>query len=123
MDPERHFSVERANALLPEVRERLELLREANSHIAGHRERVTSVAAGNGGDPKADEWLDAGRQVAAQLHWFNEEGIVVRDVEQGLIDFPSRREGREIFLCWRLGEDSVAWWHDTSSGFSGRQPL
>jgi hypothetical protein len=50
-------------------------------------------------------------------------GIQVRDPQTGLIDFLSERDGEEIFLCWRLGEDAVAWWHPIDSGFAGRQPL
>ena len=53
----------------------------------------------------------------------SEAGIVVRDVDRGLIDFPSILEEREVYLCWELGEDSVAWWHDLDSGYRGRQPL
>jgi hypothetical protein len=47
----------------------------------------------------------------------------VRDIEQGLIDFPGLRGGRQIYLCWRLGEDAVNFWHDRETGFAGRQPL
>ena len=50
-------------------------------------------------------------------------GIVVRDVDRGLIDFPAILEGREVYLCWQLDEDGIGFWHDLESGFSGRQSL
>jgi len=50
-------------------------------------------------------------------------GIILRDAETGLIDFPSERDGQEIFLCWRLGEERVGFWHGPESGFTGRRPL
>ena len=49
--------------------------------------------------------------------------IVLRDLDRGLVDFPALREGREIYLCWEEGEDEIAFWHDTDTGFAGRQPL
>lgn len=119
----RKFSREEANALLPEVRERLQSLRDAYADIAGHHEKVRTLAAGNGGERRAQDWLEASTEFYRQLRWLEEAGIVVRNIEEGLIDFPSEREGEEIFLCWKLGEDSVDHWHDTESGFAGRHPL
>ena len=56
----------------------------------------------------------------AQIH---EVGALVKDLDQGLVDFPARREGEDVLLCWRLGEDEVAFWHGLEEGFSGRRPL
>jgi hypothetical protein len=53
----------------------------------------------------------------------DELGITLRDIESGLIDFPALASGRQIWLCWRLGEDDVAWWHELSEGFGGRRAL
>ena len=50
-------------------------------------------------------------------------GIVIRDVDRGLIDFPAIRDGEEVYLCWELGEDSVEYWHDLESGYGGRRQL
>ena len=49
--------------------------------------------------------------------------IVLRDVDRGLIDFPTLREGREAYLCWQEGEEEVAFWHDPEAGYGGRRPL
>jgi len=69
------------------------------------------------------EFLEASQSAGSTLAEINGLGIFVRDPEAGLIDFPAQREGEEIFLCFRLGEDAVAWWHPVDTGFSGRQPL
>jgi len=52
-----------------------------------------------------------------------ELGVVVKDVDAGLVDFPARRDEADVFLCWQLGEDDIAWWHGVEDGFRGRQAL
>ena len=73
---------------------------------------------------------EAGRQVGEAflvvrglLGTLEEAGIVVRDIDRGLIDFPAIRDGEEVYLCWELGEDAVEYWHDLESGYRGRQEL
>lgn len=122
-EPETIYTRETANLLLDEVRERLVRLQQAYTEIAGHRASMAASAAGNGGDAGASRRLASSGTAADELSWFRDRGIVVRDVEQGLIDFPGLREGKHIYLCWRLGEDAVDFWHDRETGFSGRQPL
>ena len=116
------YTRESANAVLAEVRERLVRLRDAYADLAGRRASAASRASSNGGGHggSAGEAAAAARE---QVAWFEARGIVVRDIEQGLIDFPGEREGREVYLCWRLGEESVDFWHTPEAGFPGRQPL
>ena len=57
--------------------------------------------------------------VAQLIAW----DITLRDIQTGLIDFPALVSGRQVCLCWRLGEDSVEWWHELSSGFAGRRRI
>ena len=120
---EKLFTVEEANALLPTIEPLLEQLRDAQRAMAERHDAVTTSAAGNGGGNAGKEFLEASQTAGRAMAEINELGILVRDPETGLIDFPAEREGEEIFLCWRLGEDAVAWWHPTDSGFAGRQPL
>lgn len=117
------YTVESANAALPEVRERLLRLRDSFAELAGHHEHVRTLAPGNGADRKPGAGVEAARVVAGELTWFNEAGIVVQDIERGLIDFPGEREGEEIHLCWELAEDAVAFWHEPGAGFSARKPV
>lgn len=117
------YTVESANAALPEVRERLLSLRDSFAELAGHHEHVRTLAPGNGADRKPGAGVEAARVVAGELTWFNEAGIVVQDIERGLIDFPGERDGEEIHLCWELAEDEIAFWHEPGAGFAARKPL
>ena len=62
-------------------------------------------------------------QMQAGVARIDDLGITLREIETGLIDFPALVSGRQVCLCWRLGEDAIEWWHELSAGFSGRQPL
>lgn len=117
------YTRDTANALLDEIRERLARLRDAYAQIAGHRAAAASTSGGNGGGAGASQSLASTGTAGEEMAWFEARRIVVRDIERGLIDFPGRHEGRPIYLCWRLGEDAVDFWHDTETGFAGRQPF
>lgn len=119
----REYTRQSANAMLPEIRRRLPLLQQAFETIQEHRRLMSDAVAGNGGNPRGGEYKAASDAVAEHLGWFEREGILVKDIRRGLIDFPSTREGREVLLCWMDGEDSVDFWHDVEAGYAGRQPL
>ncbi len=57
------------------------------------------------------------------LETLEQSGIVLRDIDRGLVDFPSMMDGREVYLCWELGEEEVAYWHELDGGYVGREPL
>jgi hypothetical protein len=120
---DRMFTVEEANAILPALVPLLETLRDAQRAMAERQDDVQTSATGNGGGSAGREFLEASQEAGRAMAEINALGILVRDPETGLIDFPAERDGEEIFLCWRLGEDAVAWWHPIDSGFAGRQPL
>jgi hypothetical protein len=122
---DRHFTVEEANALLARVRPRLEALRAARDRLtdAEAHEALAGAAPGNGGGGTGRDVGEAFLEVRGLLLELQELGIVVRDIDRGLIDFPAILEGREAYLCWELGEPAVAFWHDLETGFGGRMPL
>lgn len=70
-----------------------------------------------------DEEREVVRRMQAAVVQIDGWGITLRDIATGLIDFPALANGRPIWLCWRLGEDDIAWWHEVNSGFDTRQPL
>lgn len=117
------FTVEEANAVLPRAVPILERLQQAHREMAERQEEVESGARGNGGGPAANEYIDASRVVAQAIGELEDMGILVRDPETGLVDFPSQRGGEPVYLCWRLGEPAVSWWHPIDTGIAGRQPL
>ena len=121
--PERRFTLGEAEAMLPDLRGALERMRDARQTLLRTGEKVKDIVAGNGGGPESHEYRDAAEQLKAEVERIGEMGIILRDVESGLVDFPAERDGREIYLCWRLGEDHVGHWHPPETGMAGRQPL
>jgi hypothetical protein len=122
---DRHFTIEEANAALERVRPILLKLRDAKSELLDDeaREALTDASPTNGGGDPGKQVGEAFLEVRRLLTALTEAGIVVRDVDRGLIDFPSLMDDREVYLCWELGEDEIAWWHDLESGYGGRRPL
>jgi hypothetical protein len=120
---EREFTVEEANALLPAIRESLERIRAARQVVLDGGERIRRNAPTNGGGREGKEYWEALATLRRDVESLNDQGIILRDPESGLIDFPSRREDRQVFLCWQVGEASVAFWHGPKGGFSGRRTI
>ena len=120
---ERLYSAEEADALIPEIRSTLEGMRRARQVILRSGEKIKRAVSANGGGPETKEYVEAVGTLRSGVESLSEQGIIVRDVETGLVDFPSERDGRVVYLCWRLGEDRVGFWHPPETGFGGRRPL
>ena len=130
---EKHFTVAEANALLERVRPLVEQMVEQRRKLGDalqERERLGKVTGSNGGGfhPRMPGQVDAAVNEAAEglqrcVEELTELGVQVKDLDTGLVDFPSWRDGEEVLLCWRLGEGDIAWWHTLDGGFAGRQPL
>jgi hypothetical protein len=131
---QRYFTAEEANELLPEVRlvaEELVEHRLAARAVAAKRAQLVTRIAGNGGDfdPQEPRELeeDFERETAAMaeaVERLERLGVIVKDADRGLVDFPALREsGEEVLLCWQVGEDEIAYWHGLEEGFAGRKPL
>lgn len=122
------YTAERAGAMLPELRERLTRIRESRQvmlHAAqpiGARGAALGRGGTRGGRSSGDERA-ASKSLRAEIGWLAERGIVLRDPESGLVDFPGERKDRHVFLCWRLGERAVAFWHETDTGCFSRRPM
>jgi len=130
---ERHFTPDEANALLDEVRPVAEALvahRRAMAVTATRQARLVQRIAGNGGDvdpqePRALE-EEFKREDAAAVRCVKELqalGVLVKDLDRGLVDFPALRGDEEVLLCWQVGEDEIAYWHGVEEGYAGRKPL
>ena len=122
---DRHYSRDEAELMLPRVKPVLQKLRDAKDMLTDDEahEVLTEAAPGNGGGEPGRQVGEAFLEVRRLLGALQEAGIVVRDIDRGLIDFPTIRDGEEVYLCWELGEDSIDWWHDVEDGYRGRQPL
>ena len=122
------FTVQEANALLPNVRGIVGKIQRAHRKLSRYREEVSKAAeaAERGGGGFADGVAYAAilTELTIQLAELETLGVQLKDFERGLVDFPSLRDGRVVLLCWQLGEgDELEWWHDVDAGFAGRTPL
>jgi len=120
---ERVYTIEEANAELPDLRARLEVIRRARQTILKAAERIRAQVAADGGGHEGKDYWEAQATLRAEVRALAERDILLRDPETGLVDFPGERDGRRVYLCWRLGEERVSFWHDVDSGFAGRRPL
>ena len=130
---EREFTLEEANAAVVELRPVVERMVEHGRKLAeAQREqrRLVTRIAGNGGDMQpsdlgelADAIQGEADAIGACAEEINAAGAQIKSLEEGLLDFPSRREGEEVLLCWKLGEDDIRYWHGVEEGFAGRKPL
>ncbi len=127
------FTPAEANAALEQVRPLAEALVEARASMlaaAARRAELRGHVAGNGGgiDPEAPRVVqsafdEAVRAVARALGELDSLGVLVKDPDAGLLDFPSERDGEVVLLCWQLGEPAVEYWHSAEEGFAGRKPI
>ena len=117
------YTVEEANGLLPYLAPTLVELREKSEEAMRIRERVEQAAQGNGGSPHRERWSRTLARVTELIERLQEWELELRDVATGLVDFPAHIDGQEAWLCWRLGEPEVAYWHSRDTGFSDRRPL
>ena len=122
---DRHFSLAEANAAIGWIVQRIEEIREARDRLAEPDAHavLSEAAQANGGGEHARFVGEAFRDIRRLLVEVQATGIVLRDLDRGLVDFPAVLDGREVYLCWELGEDEIAYWHDLDAGFGGRQPL
>ena len=121
----RHYTVEQANAALGWVEERVERLRAAREQLSDEDARAAlgEAAPSNGGGAPGRVVSEAFLQLQRTLGELQAMEVVLRDLERGLVDFPSMRDGREVYLCWESGETEIEFWHDIDAGYGGRQPL
>ena len=122
------FTVQEANALLPNVRAIVGKIQRAHRNLSRYSEEAKKAAEaaerGGGGFPDGVAYAAILTELTLQLSELEGLGVQLKDFERGLVDFPSLRDGRVVLLCWQLGEgDELEWWHDVDTGFAGRTPL
>jgi hypothetical protein len=130
---DRYFTPAEANDLLATVRplvERMVAHRRALAVATVRHARIATKIAGNGGGVRpheVDELQatidDEAAEIVRCVAELQELGLLVKDLDEGLVDFPALHDGEEVLLCWHLGEDEVAFWHTLEDGFAGRKPL
>jgi hypothetical protein len=121
----RHYTVDEANAHLEVVGRIVRRIRDARHRLADEEfdSGFGTLAELSGGAWPGAQHAAAALEVALGFDHLEELDVVVRDLERGLIDFPSLLGGEEVYLCWLVGEPSVGHWHAVEGGFAGRRPL
>lgn len=126
MDEERIFTLAEASRLIPQLRtilieagEEWGRMRHLNPEIQKVRDKVPL----DGFSPYGGQYVLAASHLIYLLHQVKNMGVYIKDIDKGLCDFPYMRNGRVVYLCWHLGEDSINYWHDIEAGFAGREPL
>ncbi|TMC41565.1 MAG: DUF2203 family protein [Chloroflexi bacterium] len=123
--PEKFYSVDEANALVPKLKPLLERIRATQETLAKDKTvaAVRAKAAHNGGGLPGRHLSELHKTLERDMNQLQEWGIVLRDPSIGLIDFYHQREGNAVFLCWKLGEGKIEWWHPVHTGIAGRKRL
>lgn len=132
----RYFDIDDANAALTEVAPLLATLADQRAELIRLRDHSLarpSTSGGGAGDDSDPDPAETRRvrlrmqgvidQMSAAVARIDALGITLRDIERGLIDFPALVSGRQVWLCWQLGEEDIAFWHELETGFGGRRPL
>jgi hypothetical protein len=121
-----YFTLEEANAAL-------EVLRPLIRDILALRDKILEIqpeawpaierSAGNGGNATLSRIAQDFGKLDDLVHKVLATGVQVKDINTGLLDFPALRQGHEVYLCWKFGEDQIAYWHEIEAGFAGRRPI
>ena len=134
-EAQRLFTLDEAHAVLPRVRELLEEIQVRAERLGALNERLEEFRerkrqgdhAAEGEGRMAAEALGEAERISGEVRDLALEvqamGVEIKDLRTGLIDFRSQRDDRVVYLCWRLGEDQIRFWHELDTGFAGRQPL
>jgi hypothetical protein len=134
VEGERRFTLDEAQRLLDselrELAERMVAARAASRDLESRWRRLVIAIGSNGGNMERPEVRELQAAVEASHAELNEivarftaEGVQVKDMDRGLIDFPADVAGQDALLCWHVGEEKIAYWHSPEDGFAGRKPL
>jgi len=126
----RYYDIDAANARVEELRPLLEQLRADRDAVALANKELRRLRETNGSSKHADEMQEREeeirtlvRRMQASVAQIEAWSVTLRDIETGLVDFPALVSGRPVWLCWRLGEGPIEWWHEHDRGFEDRKPL
>jgi hypothetical protein len=125
-----YYDLAAANDRVVELRALLTALRDDRDAVAAGQARLETLRdAGDDGDGHArleqeqEQMTTIVRRMEVAVRQIDGWGVTLRDIGTGLVDIPALANGRPIWLCWKLGEDDIAWWHELDTGLAGRKPL
>lgn len=126
MEETKIFTLAEAQNLIPRLRSFLEEISEEWTRIQEMHPEIQKArdnAPFDGFSRLGVVYVESVSHLMLVVNQIREMGILIKDVDKGLCDFPYMRHGRIVYLCWQLGEDSIQYWHDVEAGFAGREPL
>ncbi len=122
---EKHYTVEEARQLLPDLRQWLNRLNLLRKKIALYDEQSGAMLRSGDdlGGNRVNQWISDYSEFKALMKEFSSREIQIKDLERGLVDFPAVIGGKEVFLCWEQDDEDIEFWHDLEGGFAGREHL
>ncbi len=122
----RYFSLSEANEALKTIRPLMDEVQAIREKILADQPEAWPAiekSAGNGGNKALSKMVWDFERLDALIHRILDTGAQIKDINIGLLDFSAMRNGREVYLCWKHGEDDIVFWHEVDAGFAGRQPI
>ena len=122
----RYFTLQEANEILVTIRPLMDEVQTIRQKILAKQPEAWPAiekSAGNGGNRALSNMVQDFEKLDALVHLIQDTGVLIKDINIGLLDFPALRDGREVYLCWQYGEGDIAFWHEVEAGFAGRQPI
>ena len=123
---QRHFTLAEANALLPFLKDSFKKIHWMQEELIGKFPEMSAILerkVTDGGFANSVEYLESSAEITRVIKDILKTGAELKDLSRGLVDFPHLSEGKEVLLCWQLGEEKLLFWHGLEAGYAGRQPL
>lgn len=120
------FTLSEANQALITIRPLMDEVQSIRQKIMSTQPEAWSAiekSVGNGGSRALSDIVQDFEKLDALVHRILDTGVIIKDINTGLLDFSALKDGREVYLCWQYGEDDIAFWHEVDAGYAGRQPI
>jgi hypothetical protein len=122
----RYFTLQEANETLATIRPLMEQVQIIRQKILAQQPEAWPAiekSAGNGSNRALSQMVQDFEKFDVLVHQIQDTGVLIKDINTGLLDFPAIRNGQEVYLCWQVGEEGIEYWHEVEAGFAGRQPI
>ncbi len=122
----RYFTLKEANETLNSILPLMDEVQQIRQRILEKQPEAWPAiekSIGNGGNRALSSMVQDFEKLEALIHGIQAAGVLIKDVNLGLLDFPALKDGREVYLCWQYGEGEIAFWHEVEAGFAGRRPI
>ena len=125
MSVKKYFTLEEANSHVPQLLRDIPLIQELAQGLTKFPDvkKAWEKAKFNGGSNQGTAYLSVALKINNLVEEIESKGIILKGLMEGLVDFPAIREGREVYLCWKIPEQKIEYWHDVNAGFTGRKPI